>query len=181
LLWALGASGVTAFSLERMPRIARAQAMDVLSSQSSISGYKAAIIGADSIRKLFPMLMTAAGTIAPTKVLVLGAGVAGLAAIATARRLGATVQANDIRPAAKEQVESLGATFISSQFAETTEAQCGYATELGEQAQQRKRGGVEAQHESRILGYREQAIRERENVVAVRRREKIADRLAGGG
>jgi NAD(P) transhydrogenase subunit alpha len=113
--------------------------MDVLSSQSTVSGYRAALIAATSIGKFFPMMMTAAGTIAPTRVLVMGAGVAGLQAIATARRLGAVVQGYDIRPAAREQVESLGATFVSPQLVEHTETEGGYAVELGDDAQERER------------------------------------------
>ena len=104
--------GATAFAMELMPRISRAQSMDALSSQSMVSGYKSVLIAADSLPKLFPMLMTAAGTIAPARVFVLGAGVAGLEAIATARRLGAVVEAYDVRPAVKEQIESLGAKFV---------------------------------------------------------------------
>ncbi|HUK79540.1 MAG TPA: Re/Si-specific NAD(P)(+) transhydrogenase subunit alpha [Nitrososphaerales archaeon] len=102
----------TAFAMELMPRISRAQSMDALSSQSLVSGYKSVLIAAESLPKLFPMLMTAAGTIAPARVFVLGAGVAGLEAIATARRLGAVVEAYDVRPAVKEQIESLGAKFV---------------------------------------------------------------------
>ncbi len=102
----------TAFAMELMPRISRAQSMDALSSQSLVAGYKAVLMGAESLPKLFPLLMTAAGTIAPAKVFVLGAGVAGLEAIATARRLGAIVEAYDVRPAVKEQIESLGAKFV---------------------------------------------------------------------
>lgn len=102
----------TAFAMELMPRIARAQAMDALSSQSMVAGYKAVLMAAGSLPKLFPLLMTAAGTISPAKVLVLGAGVAGLEAISTARRLGAVVEAYDVRPSVKEQVESLGARFV---------------------------------------------------------------------
>lgn len=103
---------VTALAMELMPRISRAQPMDALSSQSTVSGYKGVLLAADALPKLFPMLMTAAGTIAPAKVLVLGAGVAGLQAIATARRLGALVEAYDVRPEAKEQIESLGGRFV---------------------------------------------------------------------
>jgi NAD(P) transhydrogenase subunit alpha len=102
----------SAFAMELMPRISRAQSMDALSSQSMVSGYKAVLIGAESLPKLFPLLMTAAGTVAPAKVFVLGAGVAGLEAIATARRLGAVVEAYDVRPVVKEQIESLGAKFV---------------------------------------------------------------------
>src|SRR5437879_8090866 len=105
----LGERGVIAFAMESIPRITRAQTMDALSSQATVSGYKAAILAADRLPKFFPMLMTAAGTVAPAKVLVLGAGVAGLQAIATARRLGAVVTGFDVRPAVAEPVESLGA------------------------------------------------------------------------
>src|SRR5579859_871786 len=142
LLELLAGRGVTAVSLERMPRIARAQSMDVISSQSSVSGYKAAVLGAASLGKFFPMMMTAAGTIPPARVLVMGAGVAGLQAIATARRLGAVVQGYDIRPAAKEQVESLGATFVSPQVTGNTETTGGYATELSQDAQERERQSI---------------------------------------
>jgi NAD(P) transhydrogenase subunit alpha len=108
---ALAVSGVTGFALEAVPRISRAQSMDALSSQSNIAGYRAALMGAQEMGRFYPMLMTAAGTIRPATVLVLGAGVAGLQAIATARRLGAVVQGFDVRAAVKEQVESLGASF----------------------------------------------------------------------
>ncbi|MGH3016709.1 MAG: NAD(P)(+) transhydrogenase (Re/Si-specific) subunit alpha, partial [Gaiellaceae bacterium] len=111
LLEQLARRGVTAFSMDAIPRVTRAQPMDALSSQSTVSGYKAALLAAEHLGKFFPMLTTAAGTIPPAKVLVLGAGVAGLQAIATARRLGAVVAAFDVRPVVKEQVESLGATF----------------------------------------------------------------------
>ena len=110
LLGRLAARRVTAFSMDVIPRITRAQSMDALSSQSTVAGYKGAVIAAEELGKFFPMLTTAAGTIPPAKVLVLGAGVAGLQAIATARRLGAVVSAFDVRPVVKEQVESLGAT-----------------------------------------------------------------------
>ena len=109
---ALAAAGVTGFALEAVPRISRAQSMDALSSQSNIAGYRAALLGAQELGRFFPMLMTAAGTIRPATVLVLGVGVAGLQAIATARRLGAVVQGFDVRAAVKEQVESLGASFL---------------------------------------------------------------------
>ncbi len=133
---------ITSFSMDAVPRIARAQAMDALSSQSSIGGYKAALIAASSLGKLFPMMMTAAGTIPPAKVLVMGTGVAGLQAIATARRLGAVVQGYDIRPVAREQVESLGATFVSPQVVESTETAGGYAKQISDEAQQREREQV---------------------------------------
>lgn len=118
---------ITSFSMDAIPRIARAQSMDALSSQSSVSGYKAALIAASLQGKFFPMMMTAAGTIPPAKVLVMGAGVAGLQAIATARRLGAVVQGYDVRAATKEQVESLGASFISPEITGPTETAGGYA------------------------------------------------------
>jgi NAD(P) transhydrogenase subunit alpha len=125
----LTAAGVHAFALESIPRITRAQPMDALSSQATVSGYKGALIAADRLPRFLPMLMTAAGTIPPAKVLVLGAGVAGLQAIATARRLGAVVSAFDVRPAVREQVESLGATFLDVGVrGEETEG--GYAREL---------------------------------------------------
>ena len=108
----IAATGVTSFSIELMPRTTRAQSMDALSSMGTICGYKAVLIAADKLPKIFPMLTTAAGTITPARVLVIGAGVAGLQAIATARRLGAVVSAYDLRPASKEQVQSLGAKFV---------------------------------------------------------------------
>src|SRR5205809_4182160 len=135
----LAGRGVTAFAMESIPRITRAQPMDALSSQATVAGYKAALLAADELPRFFPMLITAAGTVAPAKVLVLGAGVAGLQAIATARRLGAVVTGFDVRPAVKEQVESLGATFLElSVRGEETEG--GYAKELTpeQQAQQQE-------------------------------------------
>ena len=135
---ALAAAGVTAFSLELLPRISRAQSMDALSSQASAAGYKAVLMAADRIGKLFPMMMTAAGTVAPTRVLVMGAGVAGLQAIATARRLGAVVSAYDVRPAVKEEVQSLGATFIELAL-ETQEGEGGYAREQSEEFLRKQR------------------------------------------
>ncbi|HEY7983638.1 MAG TPA: Re/Si-specific NAD(P)(+) transhydrogenase subunit alpha [Ktedonobacterales bacterium] len=125
---ALAARGVTAFSLELVPRISRAQGMDALSSQASLAGYKAVLLAANHLAKFFPMLMTAAGTIPPARVLVLGAGVAGLQAIATARRLGAVVEAYDVRAAVREEVKSLGATFLEFELA-TQEGEGGYARE----------------------------------------------------
>ena len=125
----LAAAGVHAFALESVPRLTRAQPIDALSSQATVAGYKAALIAADRLPRFFPMLMTAAGTIPPAKVLVLGAGVAGLQAIATARRLGAVVSSFDVRPAVREQVESLGATFLDLGI-QGEETEGGYATEL---------------------------------------------------
>jgi NAD(P) transhydrogenase subunit alpha len=129
--------------MESIPRISRAQAMDALSSQATVSGYKAAILAADRLPKFFPMLMTAAGTVAPAKVLVLGAGVAGLQAIATARRLGAVVSGFDVRPVVREQVESLGATFLDLGVT-GEETSGGYARELSEEEQQRQQAELEA-------------------------------------
>jgi H+-translocating NAD(P) transhydrogenase subunit alpha len=132
--------GLTALALEYLPRITRAQAMDALSSQANIAGYKAVILAGERSPKIFPMLMTAAGTIQPAKVLIIGAGVAGLQAIATARRLGALVSAYDVRPAVKEQVQSLGAKFVELPL-ETASAQDagGYAKELSPEQQQKQR------------------------------------------
>jgi len=130
---------ITALGMEAVPRITRAQKMDALSSMSSIAGYKAVLMGADNLGKYLPMMMTAAGTIAPAKVLIVGAGVAGLQAIATARRLGAVVEAFDVRPAVKEQVESLGAKFVDIPLAEedqNAETTGGYAKELSEASKQ---------------------------------------------
>jgi NAD(P) transhydrogenase subunit alpha len=132
--------GIRAMAMDTIPRISRAQSMDALSSMSNIAGYKAALIGADILDKYMPMMMTAAGTIRPAKVLVLGAGVAGLQAIATAKRLGAVVEAFDIRPVVKEQVESLGATFVEvTMEEEETESKGGYAKELSKSSQERQR------------------------------------------
>lgn len=132
-------SDVTSFSLELIPRISRAQAMDVLSSQSNLAGYKAVLDAASIFGRAFPMMMTAAGTIPPARVLVLGAGVAGLQAIATARRLGAIVSAFDVRPVAKEQVESLGASFIEVEAPiESAETSGGYAKEMSDDYKNRQ-------------------------------------------
>jgi NAD(P) transhydrogenase subunit alpha len=135
---------ITAFSMEMIPRTTRAQSMDALSSQASIAGYKAVLIAAAALPKYFPMLTTAAGTIAPAKVFVMGAGVAGLQAIATARRLGAVVEAFDIRPAVKEEVQSLGAKFVEVQLEEETVAAGGYAKEISEASKQRTQEVVAA-------------------------------------
>ena len=131
---ALAASGVTGFALELMPRITRAQSMDILSSQSNLAGYKAVLDAAAEFGRAFPMMMTAAGTVPPARVLVMGVGVAGLQAIATAKRLGAVVSATDVRPATKEQVESLGGTFVAVEDEEFAQAQTdgGYAKEMSD-------------------------------------------------
>ncbi|PLZ91187.1 Re/Si-specific NAD(P)(+) transhydrogenase subunit alpha [Fischerella thermalis] len=133
----LAARKVTALSMEMIPRTTRAQSMDALSSQASIAGYKAVLIAAAALPKYFPMLTTAAGTIAPAKILIMGAGVAGLQAIATARRLGAVVEAFDIRPAVKEEVQSLGAKFVEIKLDEETTAAGGYAKEISEASRKR--------------------------------------------
>ena len=136
---ALADAGVTAFAMDLVPRIARAQSMDVLSSQASIAGYKCALMAADSLSRFFPMMMTAAGTIPPARVLILGAGVAGLQAIATSKRLGADVYAFDVRAAAGEQVKSLGAKFISPPDADDAESAGGYARAQTEDENERQR------------------------------------------
>jgi H+-translocating NAD(P) transhydrogenase subunit alpha len=137
---ALADAGVTSFAMEAIPRITRAQSMDALSSQATVSGYRAALIAAQELPRFFPMLTTAAGTVRPAKVLVLGAGVAGLQAIATARRLGAVVQAFDVRSAVKEQIESLGARFLELDMGlEDAEAAGGYARQLTEEEQAKQR------------------------------------------
>ena len=138
IIKALAKRGVTAFSLELVPRISRAQSMDALSSQASAAGYKAVLMAAGRLGKFFPMMMTAAGTVAPARVLVMGAGVAGLQAIATARRLGAVVSAYDVRTAVKEEVQSLGATFIELPL-ETQEGEGGYAREQSEEFLRKQR------------------------------------------
>ncbi|MEO6194614.1 MAG: Re/Si-specific NAD(P)(+) transhydrogenase subunit alpha [Thermoanaerobaculia bacterium] len=135
----LAAGNVSSFALEMIPRVTRAQSMDALSSQASIAGYKAVLLAAWRLPKYFPLLMTAAGTIKPSRVVVMGAGVAGLQAIATAKRLGAVVEVSDIRPAVKEQVESLGGRFIELPQAESGEGQGGYAREMGEDFLRRQR------------------------------------------
>ena len=138
----LAGRGVVAFAMESIPRITRAQAMDALSSQATVSGYKATLIAAERLPKFFPLLMTAAGTVAPAKVVVLGAGVAGLQAIATARRLGAVVAGFDVRPAVREQVESLGATFLDLGV-RGEETAAGYAAELTAEQQAEQQRALE--------------------------------------
>jgi NAD(P) transhydrogenase subunit alpha len=134
---------VIAFAMESIPRITRAQAMDALSSQATVSGYKATLLAAEALPKFFPMLMTAAGTVAPAKVLVLGAGVAGLQAVATARRLGAVVTGFDVRPVVREQIESLGANWLDLGIV-GEETAGGYAAELTEEQQRQQQEGLEA-------------------------------------
>jgi len=138
--------GITTFAVELIPRITRAQSMDALSSMATVAGYKAVIVGAEQIPRMFPLLMTAAGTVPPARVLVLGAGVAGLQAIATARRLGAVVEGYDVRAAAGEQVKSLGATFLEVDLGGIkTEDAGGYAVELSDEAMNRGRALI-AEH-----------------------------------
>src|SRR3954471_18122279 len=139
----LGTAGVHAFALESVPRITRAQPMDALSSQATVAGYKAALLAADHLPRFFPMLMTAAGTIPPAKVLVLGAGVAGLQAIATARRLGAVVTGFDVRPVVREQIESLGASWLDLGIG-GAEAEGGYARERPAEEQQAQQAALAA-------------------------------------
>jgi len=134
--------GITALSMDAVPRISRAQSMDALSSQATVGGYKAVLLAADNLPKFFPLLMTAAGTIPPAKVVILGAGVAGLQAIATARRLGAKVKAYDFRPVVKEQVMSLGAQFIEIDTGESGEGTGGYAREAGADTLARQQAGL---------------------------------------
>lgn len=141
LIEAIAATGATAFSMDAMPRISRAQDMDVLSSQSNLAGYKAVILGAYEMTKIFPLMMTAAGTITPSRVLIYGVGVAGLQAIATAKRLGAIVEATDIRTETKEQAESLGAKFISVDNT-GEESEGGYAKEASEDYAERQKAAV---------------------------------------
>jgi NAD(P) transhydrogenase subunit alpha len=142
---ALAARGITAFSTDAIPRTTRAQSMDTLSSMANIAGYRGALLAALELNKYFPMLMTAAGTVPPAKVFVIGAGVAGLQAIATARRLGANVFATDVRPEVKEQIESVGAKYVGIELQEGASAGGGYAKELSEADRLRQRELLEAQ------------------------------------
>jgi NAD(P) transhydrogenase subunit alpha len=186
----LAAREVTAFALELLPRITRAQPMDALSSQATVAGYKAALLAAEALPKLFPMLITAAGTITPAKVFVIGAGVAGLQAIATARRLGAVVSAYDVRPAAKEEAESVGARFIQLPL-ETAgvEAGGGYARPMDEDFYRRQRelmGQVVAEHDAviataMVLGRRAPVLVTAEMVRGMRPGSVIVDLAAERG
>jgi H+-translocating NAD(P) transhydrogenase subunit alpha len=178
---------LTTFAVELIPRITRAQAMDALSSMATVAGYKAVVIAADNVPRMFPLLMTAAGTVAPAKVLVLGAGVAGLQAIATARRLGAVVEAYDVRAAAGEQVRSLGATFLEVDLGGLkTEDAGGYAVELSEEALKRGRDLI-AEHAktadvvittAQVPGRRAPLLMSEEAVTGMKRGAIIVD-LAG--
>src|SRR5690606_6922656 len=133
LLDVFNARQITAVAMDAVPRISRAQKMDALSSQANLAGYKAVIMGADVLGKIFPLMMTAAGTITPAKVLIFGAGVAGLQAIATAKRLGAVVEVSDVRPETKEQVESLGGRFLVVESTEEVKTEGGYAKEVSQE------------------------------------------------
>lgn len=185
---ALSQRGVTVLAADRIPRTTLAQMMDVLSSQATVAGYRAALLAAEASPRLFPMLMTAAGTIAPAKVLVLGAGVAGLQAIATARRLGAVVEAFDVRRVVKEQVESLGARFVEVAGADAQTAG-GYARELSEEEKQRQ-AEVLARHVAKsdacictaqIPGRRAPVLIQKEMVAAMRPGSVIVDAAADQG
>lgn len=142
LVQQLAAKKISAFSMDAIPRISRAQNMDALSSQSNLSGYKAVILGANHMGKIFPLLMTAAGTVTPSRVLIYGAGVAGLQAIATAKRLGAIVEVSDVRPETKEQVESLGGKFIEVKSDEVAKVEGGYAKEVSADYLQKQKEAV---------------------------------------
>src|SRR3989440_1536000 len=180
-------NGLTTFSMELVPRITRAQAMDALSSMATVAGYEAVLLGADRIPRMFPLLMTAAGTVPPARVLVLGAGVAGLQAIATARRLGAVVEAYDVRAAAGEQVRWLGAKFLEVDLGGIqTEDKGGYAVELSAEALQRGRDLV-AEHAktadvvittAQVRGRRAPVLIEEPAVAAMKRGSVVID-LAG--
>ena len=179
--------GLTTFAMELVPRITRAQSMDALSSMATVAGYKAVLLGADRIPRMFPLLMTAAGTVPPARVLILGAGVAGLQAIATARRLGAVVEAYDVRSAAGEQVRSLGAIFLEVDLGGLqTEDKGGYAVELSEEALKRGRDLI-AEHAktadvvittAQVPGRRAPVLMEEPAVRAMKRGSIIID-LAG--
>ncbi|MDA8064401.1 MAG: Re/Si-specific NAD(P)(+) transhydrogenase subunit alpha [Thermaerobacter sp.] len=189
LVRSLAAAQITSFSLDTLPRISRAQSMDVLTSMSTVAGYRAVLTGANLLGKFFPLLMTAAGTITPAKLLVLGAGVAGLQAIATARRLGAVVQAFDTRPAVKEQVESLGASFLTLPPLAQAEATGGYARQLAEEEIERERELLRAPVQEAdvvittalIPGTRAPVLLTRAMVEAMRPGSVIVDLAAEGG
>jgi len=180
-------TGVTLFSVELVPRITRAQAMDALSSMATVAGYKAVILAADTLPRLFPMLMTAAGTIAPARVFVIGAGVAGLQAIATARRLGAVVEAYDVRAAAGEQVRSLGARFLDVDLGGlATEDKGGYAKELSEEALDRGRDLIAKTADviittAQVPGRRSPLLLRRDAVENMRPGTVLIDLAAAGG
>lgn len=143
LLAAFNNKRITSFAMDSVPRISRAQKMDALSSQANLSGYKAVLLGSDSLKKIFPLMMTAAGTITPAKVLIFGAGVAGLQAIATAKRLGAIVEVTDVRPETKEQVESLGGRFLTVEGEENVKTEGGYAKEVSKEFLEKQKTLIE--------------------------------------
>lgn len=143
LLEAFNKKKITSFAMDSVPRISRAQKMDALSSQANLSGYKAVLLGSDSLKKIFPLMMTAAGTITPAKVLIFGAGVAGLQAIATAKRLGAIVEVTDVRPETKEQVESLGGRFLTVEGEENVKTEGGYAKEVSKEFLEKQKTLIE--------------------------------------
>lgn len=185
----LAQKSVTGFALERLPRISRAQSMDVLSSQANLAGYKAALLGVNELAHVVPMLITAAGTIQPAKVLVLGAGVAGLQAIATAKRLGAVVYGFDVRSAVREQIESLGAKFVDIKIDAQAEAQGGYAKELGDDAQihlQKKLGEFAANMDliictAQIPGKKAPLLITHQSIAAMKKGAVIVDLAAATG
>jgi NAD(P) transhydrogenase subunit alpha len=183
----LASAGVTALSMELVPRTTRAQMMDALSSQSTVAGYKAVLIAANALQKFFPMLMTAAGTVRPARVLVIGAGVAGLQAIATARRIGAVVEAFDTRPVVKEQVQSLGATFVELELgSHDAQDAGGYARELAEEHIRKEKELIHARAKNAdvvittalVPGRRAPLLVEKETVEAMKPGSVIVD-LAG--
>jgi NAD(P) transhydrogenase subunit alpha len=187
---AIAATGATAFSLELLPRVSRAQPMDALSSMATIAGYKAALMAAGTLHKLYPLMMTAAGTITPARVLIVGAGVAGLQAIATSRRLGAVVYAYDVRPAVKEQVESLGARFLEIDVGSAdAEASGGYARAMGEEFYRKQRelmGGAVADSDvvittAAVPGKKSPVLITEEMVKRMRPGSVIVDLAAEGG
>ena len=186
----LADAGVTAFALELLPRISRAQPMDALSSMATVAGYKAVLLAAEALPKMYPMMITAAGTITPARVFVVGAGVAGLQAIASSRRLGAVVQAYDVRPAVKEQVESLGAKFLELELdTEESEGSGGYARASGDEVYRCQREMMtEAVAESDVVittaavpGKRAPMLVTEEMVLRMRRGSVILDLAAEGG
>lgn len=180
---------ITAYSLEYVPRITRAQSMDALSSMATVAGYKAVLLAANVLDKMFPMLMTAAGTVPPATVLVLGAGVAGLQAIATAKRLGAKVEAFDPRPAVKEQVKSLGAGFVEMEITEDVETAGGYAKEQSEEFLRREREVIGARlpkvdvviSTAQVFGKRAPVLLTRDMIEQMRRGSVIVDLAAEQG
>lgn len=182
-------AGVDVLSMNDIPRITRAQRMDALSSQTNLAGYKAVLMGANALRKIFPLLMTAAGTISPARVVILGAGVAGLQAIATARRLGAVVEVSDVRPAVKEQVESLGGKYIEPPQDETLEGEGGYAKEASEEYLQKqqellKKHIAEADvviTTAQVPGKKAPVLISEETVKSMRPGSVIVDMAAGTG